>query len=254
VTLSPDGKELAFLRTPNPGYSELVVANENGSGEKILARRNSPFALVGGIAWSPNDRTIATNVFSEVDGRAHPVEFPVQGGEERPLTDKLEWLGDLAWLSDGRGLILNSTHTGTLTQIVYLSYANGEMRRITTDTNRYNYISLTADSRTLATVQEKASFDTWVAPLVGAANAKPITSGGSSWETAWSPDGKIVFTRFGGQGEPNICIMESDGSNTKQLTASAGMLNLLPRVSPDGHYIVFVSGHFGTLHLLENGY
>jgi Tol biopolymer transport system component len=58
-----------------------------------------------------------------------------------------------------------------------------------------------------------------------------------------------VFQKIMGQGEMNIWVMDSDGSNARQLTANAGRINALPRVSPDGRYIVFVSERTGTAHL-----
>jgi Tol biopolymer transport system component len=85
--------------------------------------------------------------------------------------------------------------------------------------------------------------------LSNAESARPVTSGDTSGETTWSPDGKIVFQKIMGQGEMNIWVMVSDGSNARQLTAIAGRINVLPRVSPDGRYIVFVSERTGTAHL-----
>ena len=253
ATLSPDGKEIAFLRYGYDG-GLLVVANEDGSGEREpLGERKSKFMLIGTAAWSPSGRTIASTAFlsESSTGRTYPVEFAVQGGAERSLTNKRwAWIGDLAWLSDGRGVILNAMEpTSTLPQIGYISYANGEARRITTDTNQYEGVSLTADSHTLATVQQKSSFDPWVAPLANAGGAKPIASGGSSRHPTWSRNGKIVLARSEGQGELNIWTMEQDGSNATQLTANVGRINMAPRVSPDGHYIVFVSERTGTAHI-----
>jgi eukaryotic-like serine/threonine-protein kinase len=253
VTLSPEGKKLSFLRNSHPGYSEIVVANEDGSGERKLAERNSPPSFSNGIAWSPDGRTIATNVYwgESAAGRMNPIGVSVQGGSEQPLTEKRwAWIGGLKWHSDGRGLILNVMELTSLRrQIEYLSETNGEVRRITTDTNDYDGVSLTSDSRTLATVQEKDSFDAWVAPFADVGSAKPITSSGISREATWSPNGKIVFEKYGGRGESNIWIMESDGSNARQLTADAGRVNMAPRVSPDQRYIVFVSERTGSAHL-----
>jgi hypothetical protein len=98
----------------------------------------------------------------------------------------------LAWHSSGHGLILNTTElSGRLEQITYLSYPHGEARRITNDTNDYDGVSLTADFRTLATVQEKSSFDAWVAPFAELDSAKPITSGGSSGQETWTPSKRL---------------------------------------------------------------
>ena len=148
---------------------------------QLLQPFNSP-------AWSPNGRTIATvALHAESDGFwSNLIEVPIRGGLERPLTDKQHWTGpwDLAWLPDGRGLIVNTRRTGRR-EIDYVSMAKGELRPITTDTNDYDGVSLTADSHVLATVQEKSSFDSWVAPVADVGNFKPITSGGSSAREAW---------------------------------------------------------------------
>ncbi len=254
ATGSADEKELAFVRYLNGGgNSKIVVARADGTRERVLAERDAPMFLASSVAWSPSGRTLATSIFNydSASGRANPVEFSLQDGTERSLTSKRwAWIGDLAWLSSGRGLILNTSElSGRLKQITYLSYPNGEARRITNDTNDYEGVSLTADSHTMATVQEKSSFDVWVAPLVEPDSAKPITSGGSSARESWSPTGKIVFDKRGGQGETNIWIMERDGSSARQLTANTGRINQAPSVSPDGHYIVFVSERTGTAHL-----
>jgi Tol biopolymer transport system component/DNA-binding winged helix-turn-helix (wHTH) protein len=254
LTFSPDGKKMAFLRFVKPGHSDLVVANEDGSGERILAEcKSPPFYCANGVAWSPNGKTIATNAFwgESGAGRMSPLEFSVQSGSEHSLANKrLAWLGNLVWLPHGRGLIvnamdLNSTHP----QIGFFSFSDRQLRRITTDTNDYRGVSITADFRTFATVEQKLSFDSWVTPVANTASAKPITSGGNSGEEMWTPNGKIVFQKIMGQGEMNIWVMESDGSNARQLTADAGRINIFPRASPDGRYIVFISERSGTAHL-----
>ena len=43
--------------------------------------------------------------------------------------------------------------------------------------------------------------------------------------------------------------MNADGSNQQQLTADAGNVNRLPRLTPDGRYIVFVSSRTGAKHI-----
>ncbi len=129
-------------------------------------------------------------------------------------------------------------------QIVYVSYANGEVRRITSDLNYYLSVSITADSRAVATVQWESSVDAWVAPMAALDSAKPITSHGSLGFPTWSPDGRIVYRGA----DTNIWLMGSDGSNPKQLTSNAGG-NFFPRVSPDGHYTVFTSDRTGSFQI-----
>jgi eukaryotic-like serine/threonine-protein kinase len=249
VTLSPDGKRVVFLRASKArNETALMVANEDGSGEKQLAVRKSPNGFGGPVAWSPNGKTIAVVAFNTEAGvdYASLVEVPVQGGAERPLTPKRwTWVEDLAWVPDGRGLVANTqARSGGPIQIAYVSYANGDIRRITSDLNTYMGVSVTADSRVVATVQVEALADAWVAPMATLESAKPITSHGSLSYPTWSPDGRIVYSSDDG----NIWLMGSDGSNPKQLTSNAGG-NFLPRVSPDGHYIVFPSDRAGRFQI-----
>jgi Tol biopolymer transport system component len=153
------------------------------------------------------------------------------------------WIADLAWASDGQGLVVNTTERDSgPVQIEYVSYASGEVRKITGDPNYYHAVSVTADSRVIATMQFEFSFDAWVAPMAALDNAKPITSHGRGDEPTWSPDGKVVFWSYS---DGNIWLIESDGSNPRQLTSNAGF-NANPRFSPDGRYIVFYSDRSGS--------
>jgi Tol biopolymer transport system component len=44
ITYSPDGKQVAFLRGnyPEMGESTVMIANTDGTGERILAKRKRP--------------------------------------------------------------------------------------------------------------------------------------------------------------------------------------------------------------------
>ena len=140
VTLSPDGKRLAFLRDSKAiKETMLMIVNEDGSGERQLAVRKWPNSFEGTVAWSPDGKSIATAV-DNTEARvkyASLVEVPVQGGLERPITQKRwAWIADLVWVSDGRGLIANTqAQDGGPVQIEYVSYANGQIHRITSDPN-----------------------------------------------------------------------------------------------------------------------
>src|SRR4030095_13819790 len=65
ITLSPDGRRLAFLRTNTPrGETALVVANADGTGERQVAVRKSPNNFsAGGPSWSPDGELIASGGF-----------------------------------------------------------------------------------------------------------------------------------------------------------------------------------------------
>jgi TolB protein len=117
----------------------------------------------------------------------------------------------------------------------------GEARKITTDLNDYGGTSLTADSRSLVTVQFDVTANVWVAPMSDLMHGKQITSAKLEGDRGltWTPDGKIVYSSLAG-GNIDLWIMNADGTNQKQLTTDSQQ-EASPLVSPDGRYIVFNS-------------
>jgi Tol biopolymer transport system component len=257
VTLSPDGKQLAFVRgSPDKGESALMAANEDGTGEKQLAIRRLPNGLLT-AAWSPNGNTIAM-LCSNVEGKVSYTslaEIPVSGGPEHVI-GKARWAGwlfspALSWIPDGRGLIM----TGNLRnwepiQIEYVPYPNGDVRKITNDLNSYYGVSLTATAGILATVQAERSDSIWVAPLAEPDRGKPITS--EAGAAVWTRDGRIIYVKLSGTGI-SIWVMEPDGRSPRPLGSNKGALRgivgALPRVSADGRHVVFISDRTGGIHV-----
>jgi Tol biopolymer transport system component/predicted Ser/Thr protein kinase len=245
LSLSPDGKQLAFERTDREkSESVLVVADEAGDATKELAVRKLTSLLIN-PAWSPDGKAIAVVAGNSESGSIEwdPLVVSIQEKSERPLTSK-QWsnVQDLGWLSDGRGLIATASERNSgMDQIEYISYPKGLIRRVTHDLNDYQDVSLTADSSILATVQVKGSFDTWLGQMADPDSARPITSGGRSARASWSTDGRIVYDKRGSRGETKIWVMKPDGSGARQLTANLELFNRAPRVSVDGRYIIFIS-------------
>jgi eukaryotic-like serine/threonine-protein kinase len=254
VGYSPDGKQFAYIRDehPTPEESSLVIANNDGTEERVLASRKAPeyFAARGRIpAWSPDGKTIAciTGDDTPVMGKMDVVEVNVADGAIKPVqTQAWNYITQVAWLKDKSRLLVLGQQTGSKSydnQIWSFSYPAGEARRITADLDDYLSISLTAESDALVTVQASSISNLWVAPMADTSRAVQIKSGGANGEgndgLAWTPDGRIVYaSRIGGADD--VWIINSDGSGPKQLTSDTG-LNLPSRVTPDGRYIVFAS-------------
>ena len=257
VTFSPDGKQLAFVRS-GPSETELIAANLDGTGEKKVASRKLPayFAFGSGPAWSPDGKTLAcgAGTFSgNLSGSL--VAVAVDGGTEKQLTSQ-NWasVSRVLWQNDGNGLIVAAVpeHTSAGTQLWYVSYPRGEVRRITNDLNAYGTTSLglTADSKTLVTIQADKSSQIWIAtPGADSSSAKQITHGKYDGDTlAWTPDSKLLYTAPSGGEQLDIWIVNGDGSDNRQMTTDT-YTESLGCVSPDGRELVFSSNRSGNFNL-----
>ena len=263
VSYSPDGKQFAFVRGnyPNIGESALSIANADGTGERILALRKRPETFPWWReptpAWSPDGKSIACIVGANATGSGpmDVVEVQVADGTIKPVPTR-GWyeIKRVAWLHDKSGLVILGADKASAfysQQIWYISYLDGEARRITTDFNDYVGLSMTADANALVAVQSNRISNIWVAPNGDAGRAIQIKSGGNNRDgtdgLAWTPDGRIVYYSRA-SGADDIWIMNADGSGQKQLTADAGS-NYDFKVTPDGRYIVFTSERNGYANL-----
>jgi serine/threonine protein kinase/Tol biopolymer transport system component len=256
VTFSPDGKQLAFVRFAS-AESHLMIANTDGTDEQMIATRKLPesFSLAGGAAWSPDGKTIAVGAGSSSGKQlATVVAVPAGGGSETKFTSQ-NWVSvsRLLWLDDGSGLVVAAGPelVAPSTQLWHVSYPAGEVRRITNDLNAYgtSSLGLTADSKTLVTVQAEKSAQVWATTAgEAAAKTRQVTNGKYDGDSlAWTADGRILYTAPSGE-QADIWIVNVDGTANKQLTSDQ-FVEGLGCVSADGRFVVFSSNRTGNFNL-----
>ena len=255
IGFSSDGTQFAFVRR-NAEDVALMIANTDGSGEpKTLATLKQPNTFSpSGPSWSPDGKRIACGMFDgSSGGYSTVVEVPVTGGEPRPIgSEKWAIVGRVIWLPDSSGLIMTAQPQSSSlgTQIWFLPYPNGEVRRITNDLNAYGAVSLglTSDSATIATIQQVTNSAIWVtAPNEDESRAQQIVKTNLPETVAWTPDGKVVYSSRTGESW-DIWIANRDGSESKQLTADT-FVDKEPSVCSDGRYILFQSDRAGSRHI-----
>jgi Tol biopolymer transport system component/DNA-binding winged helix-turn-helix (wHTH) protein len=254
VTFSPDNKQMAFIRF-SPGAASIIIANIDGAGERTLVTTHIGDALrIGpnGVlppSWSPDGSVIACPVsINSVQWDQTVYGFRTKDGAGQQLTTN-HWpgLGRIEWSPDGSGILATviESETSAEQQIWFISYPRGEARRITNDLIDYRDLSVTADARTIVTIQSEKKANIWLAPASDLDHPTQLTA--TSYDglngLSWTPDGKLVYTSLIA-GEQNLWITDLNGGAPKQLTAHAGF-NELPTVSPEGRYVVFLSNRNG---------
>lgn len=243
VAFLADGSRFAFVRKEK----SILMAKADGSDERVIVTTENGRRYYR-VAWSPDGGTIAAAAFSTEDSRDHLVEISVSSGKENVLPS--EWLRvrGLAWLPDGSGLVISGRDRNTqLAQLWMVSYPAGMPRRITNDLSSYQGLSIAADGRTVASVQENTLSNVWSVSAAGEGERRLTTELGRDEGMsgiALARDGAIVYTvRL--RGQQDLWTINGSGTGNRQLTFDA-QSNFSPTVSADGRYIVFVSTRSGS--------
>lgn len=251
--VSPDGRRIAVFKAG----SGLTVLDENGETETAVELLKPDFNAVAWnsqMSWSPDGERIVLCGKSN-DGQARILDFSIktQSGKYLPIQN-FSQIDDVVWLADNSGLLITAKEkSGEPFQIWRIAYPSGEASRITRDFNDYDWISLSADSKTLVVGQNITKTNVWVASFDDFENRKQLTFGSEAQDghrgLAFAPDGKIIFTSPR-SGNVDLWQMNADGSNQQPLTSDQGNLNISPRITSDGRYIVFASSRNGDrLHI-----
>ena len=242
LAFSPDGQRMAYVRAndPEPGKYRLLAANLDGSDETVLriaqsARGTDPTH----ITWSPDGKQIVYSFLSSGAALSYVESLNLATKQVATLASLAnDFVFDLKWLPGGRSLLVVYSAKGLVldqTQIGLLS-VEGTLRPVTRDTSRYSTLTLSADSRTAATVQVKTSRSLELMTAPGASQATPLKAlpqVTDPRQVEWTPDGKLLVS----DGE-KITRLDADGQNPTVLLGdpNAGLFTLS---ACGNQYIVF---------------
>lgn len=215
------GKRIAYLReTPDAGTEALLVADADGSNEKVVLTRaafeittldcNSKLGLIA-LAIRVLSQQVRMRILVVTAEGKTVSDFPQQRG-----------VLDIAWLPDGSG-ILHTARNLPLTHQVWLQpYPGGEPERITNDLSQYSNLSVTGDGRSFVVTQTDAMSTVYTAPVNlsdGPFAFSAISTGQKHGVSlAWTADGKLLQDDSTG-----LFISAADGSNRRSLFGSSGI-------------------------------
>ena len=267
VAFSADGQQIAFVRHyPDEMETAIVIASPEGKGERVLATTTMPNVYPSdGLSWSPDGKLIATAV-SGADVRGNymtVVGIIVSNGQQIPLTQQ-NWskVGQIAWRKDNDGFLAVARQKDSpvfADQVWLMPYPIGEARRVTNDLGNYSGISLSANADKLVTTQSTKVSNLWVIDNKNPNLPNKIASVGVDHYSErlgleWLTNKSLIFGSRA-SGNPDLWLINSDGSNQRQLTTESAA-EAQPTVSADGRFIAYISnlnGDFNIWQMNANG-
>jgi serine/threonine protein kinase len=220
IAFSPDGKRIAYMRANDPevGKYRLLTADVSGSSEKVLQiATTANTAGPQNLAWSPDGELLARTVLQPDDKALGAINvFDLNSAKERrlaTLTDKLP--GALQWINGGILLLYQPANAQFAhPQIGFVSSDGGHFSRITRDTNSYQTLTISADGKTAASVQQKFAANLFVLPGSGSTSGdlKPLPLPEQIVGFNWLPDGELLSSDAA-----SLTRTAADGTNPTQL-------------------------------------
>jgi len=249
AAISPDDQRLLLHRFKQTGGVDVITVNAlDGSDEVLIASSNNASDYLG-TQWSPDgSKLLFFSSEQRSDGTYWSVsEMPARGGEHKlilPAAQRRIWF--IAWANGGRGIVMTATDPVTrIAQLYYVSYPDGETRRITNDLVGYTTISVGGEMIMAGKVQRESKI--WVTNWPDPKPARQAIDRDIADGLAWTPDGHIVYDT-NDDGRLHIWLADASGTQRRQLSPD-NVDERQPDVAPDGKLIAFLSKRSGNLGL-----
>jgi Tol biopolymer transport system component/DNA-binding winged helix-turn-helix (wHTH) protein len=239
---SPDGRNLAFIRSTVAGVANDVYLMPAGGGEaRRITFDNRP--IMGPPAWTADSREI---VFSSNRGATTGLwRVSVSGGAPRPAAGPV---GEPEWPSipaSGNSLVYEQFAGRTnifQLKLTNLKRADGSPSVLVSEKGDKMRPELSPDGKNIAFESNRLGFwEIWTCQVSGNDCAQVTALHGTAGRARWSPNGRYIAFEFhpGERGE--IYLVEVPGGIPRLLTTIPGSDNLSPSWSHDGKWLYFAS-------------
>jgi serine/threonine protein kinase len=241
--ISPNGKEIAFLREfPKEHRVGVMIADASGGNVRQIATSQSNEASFEGVgvAWSPDGKWLcATQTSGQGRLGMQPIVVDVATGVVHLLGGRT-WLqvGRTVWLPGNRVLFAAAEGPNAPFQFWITDIAGGAARRITNETRGFGNrsVGVTSDGSTIVTVP-------WVITSNLVETNADATAPFVQWTSGVREDGESIAVALKGPvfyessdgSDTSVWSVDSPGARPRRLIQGTGGGVSIPR---DGRFVI----------------
>ncbi len=246
VTVSPDGKQIAYISN-TPAESLIVAVSPEGANRRVLARRPADLGFRY-IEWSPSQDTMAAVAFGKGMGIGL-FSVDLRSGSTRDVSVS-GWgtVGQPAWSADGSQIFAPAVPVTQrfipIMQIWEFDARTGTSKPLTSGSIPYQLGTLSATTAGELLANTRAPVMTlWVMDAASQPRLLPSTRS-EGWDSVAWVDRQIVTNTYT---NPEMVVHDPDGRTTK-LRSHSSIYRDLTRCGP-GHVVYSASDPSRGIHV-----
>jgi Tol biopolymer transport system component len=242
-TFSPDGARLLFVRSPESGFPNEIMAVSVSGGEPIQITTDN--RILGPPQWSYDGSSI---IFASYRG-SHPALWRVSADGK----DSAVEINDSGWYPSvsHRGFRLayqRVTRSLSIWQIDFSGPAKEKLHVLlpsTSETDQGPGPQFSPDGKKLAYMSDRSgTMEIWVSDRDGS-NSYQLTAVGNAGTPRWSPDSQSIVFDAGRENKGTTIYTVNVRGGAAHPLIPGGSEDVCPSWSQDGKWIYFASHRSG---------
>jgi eukaryotic-like serine/threonine-protein kinase len=238
----PDGRHFLFWARSSQGVERnaLYVGTLGSLQAKLLTASESMAMYASGYLLYMRGQTLMARPFD-----VRRLEF---SGEGVPVTEHVAVSGATnraMFSTSNNGALIYETGEGVGEWSLQWFDSDGKQVGSVAQPDHYLWPTLSPDGKRLAVVifsGVQGTGDVWIFDLAQGTRTRLTFSSAFQRYPVWSADGKTIYYASNQKGSLHIYARASDGSGPERAVLETnGMSEYPTSVSPDGHYLVYVS-------------
>lgn len=237
--VSPDGRQVAFLRNAGEMGGDIYVVDRDGGPVQRVTFDNRD---IMGFCWVPDGKSFLI-ASRRGDGVVKLWQIAIGSHQAKQLTDGTAMISFPAITPGGDRIAFTSYHNITS---IWRAANTGNTVLVSDDSGNSNPQLSPDGDRLLYRSDRTGAFELWISDR-GGHNSKRLThfNGPMVNSPTWSPDGKQIAFECRALGHSDICLISSDGCGEAKRITEWNSNEIHPSWSRDGRYVYFASNYSG---------